>query len=70
MANPQLLGMTNIQYGFRVSGWVRDRNERDRKLVNVYNLPTGLTPRDPITERQRIIGVSNHLRNAKYKKVP
>ena len=35
MANPQLLGMTNIQYCVRVSGWVRDRNERDRKLVGL-----------------------------------
>ena len=26
----------------------------------------GLIPRDPITERQRMIGVYNHLRNAGY----
>ena len=31
----------------------------------------GSIPRDPITERQRMtIGVYNHLRNARYLKVP
>ena len=27
-------------------------------------LPMLYSPKDPITERQRMIGVSNHLRNA------